>query len=61
MVQDELDHKAGTVPMDIDQCDDNDEEWKATGQTLVGKGPKGEDTLFLLQKRGNAFRVAPKG
>ena len=28
---------------------------------MVGKGPKGEDTLFLLQKRGSATRVVPKG
>ena len=46
--------------MDVDEVADEG-EWKSTGQTLVGKGPQGEDQLFLLQRRGNALRVAPKG
>ena len=59
MITDNYDSKGGT-PMDIDNVDD-DEGWTPTGQTLVGKGADGEESLFLLQKRGGAYRVTPKG
>ena len=60
MVQDDLDHKNGVSPMDIDNAEPEG-EWVNTGQTLTGKGANGEDTIFLLQRRGSAMRVTPKG
>ena len=62
MIQDESDGKLGFGPMEVDHVDeDGDGAWTSTGQTFTGKGANGEETLFLLQKRGNNFRVAPKG
>ena len=46
--------------MDVDNIDDDD-DWKATGQTLVGTNAQGEEALFSLQKKGSSFRVTPKG
>ena len=60
MVQDDLDNKNGVGPMDIDVVE-QEGEWVNTGQTLTGKGANGEDTIFLLQRRGSAMRVTPKG
>ena len=62
MIQDEFDAKNSNARMDIDQVEDNDDsKWQSTGQVLTGKGPNGEETLFLLQRRGNATRIKPKG
>ena len=48
--------------MDVDNVDDDDEEgWEKTWQTITGKGPDGEDTLLVFQRRGTAMRVAQKG
>ena len=57
--QDDLDAHEKTVPMNVDDLED--EQWTDTGETLQGKGPNGEDTLFILQKRGSMMRVKPKG
>ena len=59
LIQDEIDSKQGGA-MDIDHVDD-DEDWKNTGEVLTGKGANGEDTLFVLQRKGNMTRVRPKG
>ena len=62
MVQDDVDSRQGIGSMDVDNVDDdNDADWEDTGQTLSGKGPDGEDTLLVLQRRGSAMRVVPKG
>ena len=45
--------------MDVDNLEE--EVWKDSSETFTGKGPQGEDTLFMLQKKGGAFRVTPKG
>ena len=45
----------------IKNVDDDESAWEATGQTFSGKGPSGEEMLFMLQKRGTQFRVKPKG
>ena len=48
--------------MELDNVEEDDESsWEATGQTFSGKGPGGEETLFMLQKRGAQFRVRPEG
>ena len=60
LIQEEIDSKQGVGPMEIDNVED-DSEWQNTGQVLTGKGPDGEDTLFVLQRRGNMTRVRPKG
>ena len=60
MIADDIDQKNGVSQMEVDDLGDEG-EWKSTGQTLVGKGPQGEEQLFLLQRRGGALRVAPKG
>ena len=64
MIQDDFDARhSGIARMDVDNVDDddNDDGWVSTGQTLSGKGAKGEESLFMLQKRGNATRIVPKG
>ena len=62
MVQEEMDAKLGVGPMDIDHVyDDQEGEWKAAGQVLSGRGAQGEEVLYMLQKRGNSTRIAPKG
>ena len=62
MIQDDIDSRQGVGQMDVDNVDDDDEEgWEDTGQTLSGKGPGGEETLFALQRRGTSMRVSPKG
>ena len=54
MIQDEADGRLGFGPMDVDHIDDDEEgTWTSTGQAFSGKGANGEETLFLLQKRGN--------
>ena len=50
MIQDDLDAKNGVAGMDIDEVMEEG-EWKPTGQVLTGKGPQGEETLFMLQKQ----------
>ena len=58
MDQDDIDSKAAGMPMDVDRIDDDGEgESKETGQTLTGNEANGEDTLFMLQKRGISFRL----
>ena len=59
LIQDDIDSKQGVGPMDVDNLEEDD--WKDTGETLTGKGPGGEDTLFILQRKGNMTRVRPKG
>ena len=62
MIRDDADSRQGMSPMELDHVDEDDESsWEATGQTFSGKGPGGEETLFMLQKRGTQFRVKPKG
>ena len=63
MIRDEVDNKNGACPMDIDQLDNEDTngDWVATNQTMVGKGPDGEETIFSLRRRGGAMRLVPKG
>ena len=60
MLRDDVDNRQGT-PMDVDNIDDDDKPWEPTGQTLTGKDQNGEDSLFILQRKGSAFRVVPKG
>ena len=61
MIREEADSKDGSpYAMDIDDLEEPDGKWEETGQTFIGKGPKGEDVLFALQKRGNFTRVVPK-
>ena len=55
MVSDDNDSKNSPSPMDVDDLGDDEKGWTPTGQTLVGKGPQGEETLFLLQRRGNSL------
>merc|ERR1712026_612497 len=50
MVRDDVDARNGFGGMDLDDLGDEAEEWTNTGQTFSGKGPTGEDTLFMLQK-----------
>ena len=45
--------------MEIDNLED--EPWKDSGETFTGKGPDGEDTIFVLQRRGSQTRLRPKG
>ena len=47
--------------MDVDNLEEDDGPWTHTGQTFVGTDPNGEEALFSLQRRGNSYRVAPKG
>ena len=62
MIRDDADSRQGMSPMELDNIDDDQEgAWEATGQTFSGKGPSGEEMLFMLQKRGSQFRVKPKG
>ena len=62
MVQDDFDAKhEGGNNMDVDNVESDGGEWEDTNQTLVGKGPEGEETLFMLQRRGGSMRVKPKG
>ena len=61
MVQDEVDAKNGVGGMDLDDVAEEEGDWTNTGEVLTGKGAQGEETLFMLQRKGNAFRVAPKG
>ena len=50
MIQDDIDTRQGIGAMDIDNVESDDEDgWEDTGQTLSGKGPGGEDALFILQ------------
>ena len=60
MLQDEADAKQGVAPMQLDNVEP-EEDWKSTGAVLTGKGPQGEETLYLLQQRGSMTRVVPKG
>ena len=60
MVQDEMDSKNGGSPMDLDRVEEEG-EWEDTNRTLVGKGPQGEEILYMLQRRGSSTRVRPKG
>merc|ERR1712026_327759 len=47
MIRDEVDCKNGSSPMDIDQLDAEDAggKWVSTGQTMIGKGPDGEEAI----------------
>ena len=51
LIQDDIDSRNGVGPMEIDDLEE--EVWKDTSDTFTGKGPDGDDTVFVLQRRGN--------
>ena len=59
LIQDDIDQRQGVGPMEIDNVEE--EHWEDTGEVLSGKGPDGEETLFVLQRRGTMTRLRPKG
>ena len=61
MIQDDIDERQGVGAMNVDNVEEQDGAWINTGTTLTGKGPDGEDTLFVLQRRGGATRIVPNG
>ena len=67
LIRDEVDNKNGVSPMDIDQLEVEGaaDTWETTNQTLIGKGPDGEDMVYSLQRKGmrcaSSKRVEEKG